>query len=94
MKRSTIALVIISVVSLALSVIMGVIAAFVLLDEARQAAKEIDFRAEFNKVRSWFDDDDNDNNGDAKVRISSNGVHVETDDGKTVDVGYDGISVN
>jgi len=94
MKKSTLALVIMTVVSLALSVVMGVIAVFVLAGEAKQAAKEIDFAAEFNKVRSWFDDSGSDSDGDAKVRISASGVHVETDDGKTVDVGYDGIKID
>ena len=92
MKRSTLALVIVSVVSLALSVVMGIIAAFVLLDEARVAAKDIDFKAEITKIRDWFSEDDTNDN--TKVSITSNGVHVETDDGKTVDVGYDGIKVD
>ena len=96
MKRSTLALVITTVVSLALSVIFGVIAGIVLLGEAGRAAKDIDFRAEFNKVRAWFsgeEDKDNKENN-AKVSISSDDVHVVTDDGKTVDVGYDGVKVN
>ena len=92
MKRSTLALIIVSVVSLALSVVMGIIAAFVLLDEARVAAKDIDFKAEITKIRDWFSEDDTNDN--TKVSITSNGVHVETDDGKTVDVGYDGIKVD
>ena len=97
MKRSTLALVITTVVSLALSVIFGVIAACVLLAEAGRAAKDIDFGAEFSNIRAWFSGDTNDdgsNDDNTKVRVSSDGVHVVTDDGKNVDVGYDGITIN
>ncbi|SCW66954.1 hypothetical protein SAMN02910456_02500 [Ruminococcaceae bacterium YRB3002] len=96
MKKSTIVMVMITIVSLALSVVFGVIAVFMLLGATEKSLDEVDFGKYVSQIEEWIDDAGSSVNVEAdgnKVNVSAGGVHVESDDGHTVDVGLNGIMV-
>ena len=101
MKISTIALIMITIVSLALSVVLGVVSIVVLLGAAKKSVDEIDFSKYSQQVEEWIDENINEDikvdtisDGEAvSVQIGTDGVHVDTGD-QSVDVGLGGISVN
>ena len=109
MKKSTLTLVILTVVSLALSVVFGVVALVVLLGAAKQKADSIDVSKFVNDVQCWVDDNiegegvdvgnlggysvDVSNDGN-EVHVGLGGVHVESDDGQSIDVSLNGINID
>ena len=101
MKRSTITLIMITIVSLALSVVLGVVSIVVLLGAAKKSVDEIDFSGYSRQVEEWIDENISEDikvntvsdGEEVSVQVGADGIHVDTGD-KAVDVGLGGISVN
>ena len=96
MKKSTVTLIVMTAVSLALSVVFAVIAMFVLAGAAKKSLDDVDFGKYTSQIEEWVNDAKSSidvETDDANVSIGASGVHVETAD-NTVDVGVNGIRVN
>lgn len=96
MKKSTVTLIVLTAVSLALSVVFAVIAMFVLAGATKKRLDDVDFGKYTNQIEEWLDDARNEievNTDEANVSIGASGIHVETDD-TNVELGLDGIRVN
>ncbi|MCR5059961.1 MAG: hypothetical protein K6A80_02900 [Saccharofermentans sp.] len=96
MKKSTVTLIVITAVSLALSVVFAVISMFVLAGATKKRLDDVDFGKYTSQIEEWLDDAKSEitvDTDEANVSIGSSGIHVETND-KNVDIGANGIRVN